>query len=111
MPRNISFTDETIHFGNSNQGAAAHFKTKEGATFTAHMKDGKVAKITATGPNGQPAKVFTLRETAAEEGDGGGSGSGGTGPVVCRICIEVPGGASWCYVVDCKNIPGPMKLQ
>lgn len=108
MPRNIAFTDETVHFGSSADGTA-QFKTKDGhATFTAHMKNGKVARITAIGENGQPAKVFTLRETAAEEGSGSGSG-GGTGPVVCRICIEVPGGASWCYVVDCKNIPGPMK--
>lgn len=110
MPRNISFADESVHFGSSNEGTA-QFKTKEGATFTAHMQNGKVARITATGPNGQPAKVFTLRETAAEEGDGSGSGSGGgTGPVICRICIEVPGGAEWCYKVDCKNIPGPSKL-
>lgn len=109
MPRTLTLADEKVNFGNPEKGTA-EFKTREGAILTAHMQDGRVARITAKGHNGQPVKVFWLREVAAQEGDGGGSGSGGgTGPVVCRICIQVPGGAEWCYVVDCKNIPGPMK--
>jgi hypothetical protein len=113
MPRTLTFADEKVRFGNAEKGTA-EFKTKDGnATFTAHMKNGKVAKIAAKGQNGQPAKVYWLREIAAdEEGSGSGSGSGDpppTGPVKCSVCIEVPGGASWCYPVDCGNIPGPSK--
>jgi hypothetical protein len=111
MPRTLTFVDEKVRFGSADKGTA-EFKTKDGhATFTAHMQNGKVARIAAKGQNGQPAKVFWLREVAADEdGSGSGSGSGGpgpTGPVKCSVCIEVPGGASWCYEVDCGNIPGP----
>lgn len=107
MPRNLSFAEETVHFGNASQGTA-QFKTQDGkATFTAHLQNGKVARLTATGPDGQPLKVFTLRETAAQEGDGGGSGSG-SGPVECWVCITAPGGTQFCYRIDCKNVPAPI---
>lgn len=103
MPRNINFTDETANFGTPGQGAA-QFKTKDGqATFTLHKQNGKPSRITATGKNGEPLKVFGFREVAAEEGDGSGSGSGG-GPVECWVCIKTPGG-EFCYRIDCGNLP------
>ena len=103
MSRNLTFADEKVQFGNADKGTT-EFKTRDGATLTAHMQNGKVAKITATGPNGQPAKVFTMREAALQEGDGSGSGSGG-GPIECWLCIRVPGGTEFCYRVDCKSLP------
>lgn len=103
MPRNITFTDETAHFGTPGQGTT-EFKTADGqATFTLHTQNGKTTRITATGKNGEPLKAFTMRRVAAEEG--GGSGSG---PVECWVCITAPGGTEFCYRIDCKNVPGPI---
>jgi hypothetical protein len=104
MPRTLTLSDEKLNFGNAEKGTT-EFKTKDGhATFTAHMKDGKVAKLTAKDSGGHPVKVFSLREAPAEEN---GSGSG-TAPIECWVCIRPPGGLEFCYRVDCKSLPFPI---
>lgn len=101
MPRNVTFTDETAHFGASEQGTT-QFKSKDGqATFTLHSRNGKPASISAIGKNGEPLKVFTIRQATPQ--DDKGSGSGG-GPVECWVCIKTPGG-EFCYRIDCGDLP------